>query len=453
MNPFVRSFLPQTRSLAAALSLALTGATAPPLQARTAAQLLNVQNCNDNGAGSLREVYASAHDGDEVSMTQLACSTITLTSGPVVSGVYAGYIILQGPLDHALTISGNHASRVIVHHGSRVGIDHLYIAAGVANDAVGGGCIYSSGDVALSHSTVSDCEVSTSGNIVARGGGIRALRGVALASSRVSGNRAHATAADAEGGGLHAAYLSTEYQSTISGNTAGSNDSHFARGGGAFMSSYVRSEDSTFSGNDAGSGGAIYLANVNQVFTSPITNVTISGNSATGAAGGIFASRSIKVSNSTIIGNGAGFDFGAGIYLSGGNAELRSTIVANNTTGGGLNVADIAGHAGATIAGSHNLVIASTIALPVDTISAEPMLGPLAENGGRAFTHALLPGSPAIDHGDNPLGLSHDERGFSCPPDRQCVQAQRTIGPATDIGAFEVGGFDRIFHYSFDVEA
>ena len=454
MKSFVRTCLPQPGSLAAALSLALAGATSPlSLEARTAAQLLTVQNCDDSGAGSLRDVYGNAQDGDEVSMTQLACSTITLTSGPILSRIDAGYVVLQGPLDHTLTVSGNHAGRVIMHDGLRVTVNDLYVTAGVASDATGGGCIYSSGDVHLGRSTVSDCEVSTSGATVARGGGIHAVRSVVLVNSRVTGNRAHAAAADAEGAGVHSVYFVSRIQSTISDNTASSGGYHFARGGGAFASTYLRCDDSTFSGNSAGSGGAIYLSNVNQILTPSMSNVTISGNSALGAAGGIFTGRSINIFNSTITGNSAVFDFGAGIYLGGGDVELHSTIVANNTTGGGLNVADIAGHGGAAITGAHNLVTASTLLLPDDTIMSEPMLGPLAENRGRAFTHALLPGSPAIDKGDNPLGLIHDERGYDCPLDRQCILAERTIGPATDIGAFEVGAFDQIFHGEFDVEA
>jgi hypothetical protein len=79
-----------------------------------------VQNCNDSGSGSLREAYASSLDGDNVDLTQLACSTITLTSGPITSAPDAGFVILQGPPDHTLTLNGNHADRVIVHHGSRI---------------------------------------------------------------------------------------------------------------------------------------------------------------------------------------------------------------------------------------------------------------------------------------------------------------------------------------------
>jgi hypothetical protein len=135
-----------------------------------------------------------------------------------------------------------------------------------------------------------------------------------------------------------------------------------------------------------------------------------------------------------------------------GDADLRSTIVANNSTGDGLQAADIGGHAGAAITGAHNLVIASTPALPADTRAGDPMLAPLADHGGGVPIHALLAGCPAIDAGENPLALFHDERGLICPPVGQCVEAERTIGPATDIGAFELGAPHHIFDDGFDPE-
>jgi hypothetical protein len=445
---------PRRLALAAALALAFAGTGAPlSVVAHVDSQLHVVQNCDDSGSGSLREAYATALDGDEVDLTQLACSTITLTSGPIVSAPDAGYVTLQGPYDRVLTVSGNHASRVIVHHGSRVSVQDLHIAAGVANDAAGGGCIYSSGDVTLGDSTVSDCEVSTTGATAARGGGIRALRGVGLSSSRVTGNHVHAAAADADGGGLHALYLITSSQSTVSDNGTSSDGTHYARGGGAFAVGYLRCDEATFSCNNADSGGAVFVGYSAQFITPSLTNVTISGNGATGAAGGILANRSINIFNSTITGNSAGFDFGAGLYLLAGNMELRSTIVANNTTGDGLNVADVAGHAGAAISGAHNLVTASTLALPGDTIADDPQLAPLADNGGGVLTHALKPGSPAIDAGENHNGEFTDERGYICPAAGPCVQAERTLGAATDIGAIEFGAPERIFHNGFDPEA
>jgi len=46
--------------------------------------------------------------------------------------------------------------------------------------------------------------------------------------------------------------------------------------------------------------------------------------------------------------------------------------------------------------------------------------------------------------------MFNDERGFVCSPEGQCVRAERSIGAATDIGAFEFGAPDRIFHDGFD---
>ena len=66
-------------------------------------------------------------------------------------------------------------------------------------------------------------------------------------------------------------------------------------------------------------------------------------------------------------------------------------------------------------------------------VGQDPLFGPLQYNGGPTQTHALLPGSPAIDAGA-PAGctgaagapLTTDQRGFPRP-----------YGPACDIGAVE----------------
>jgi hypothetical protein len=440
--------------LVAALSLALGGA-GTALQARDARapQVHVVQNCNDAGPGSLREAYAAALDGDTVDLAQLACSTITLTSGPLHSAPDAGYVTLQGPGEGpAVILSGNHAGRVLMHDGSRVALNDVDATAGVANDATGGGCLYSTGGIALLNATVSDCAVSTSGTVDALGGGLRALREVVLRRSRVTGNRAHAAHGDADGGGIHALYVVSAFQNTVSDNAVRGDGSHYARGGGIFASGYLRLDETTISGNQADAGAGLYVGNSDQFVAPVLTNVTISGNRASGAAGGFFADRSIKVYNSTITANAAGFGEGAGIYLMAGSAELHSTIVAGNSTSDGLVADDIGGHAAAFVSGAHNLVIASSIQVPPDTINADPMLGPLADNGGPVQTHALLRGSPAIDAGENPRNLYNDERGFSCPPSGACQLIERTVGPATDIGAYEFGAPDHIFGWGFDPE-
>ncbi len=68
------------------------------------------------------------------------------------------------------------------------------------------------------------------------------------------------------------------------------------------------------------------------------------------------------------------------------------------------------------------------VTLPADTLGANPLLGPLANNGGTTRTHALLAGSPAVGAGSNPAQLPFDQRGASFP---------RVHGSATDIGAYE----------------
>ncbi|HEU4665822.1 MAG TPA: choice-of-anchor Q domain-containing protein [Dokdonella sp.] len=129
--------------------------------------------------------------------------------------------------------------------------------------------------------------------------------------------------------------------------------------------------------------------------------------------------------------------FAPGAYLI-----LRSSIVARNTRLGQPD--DISSLGPVTIQGNGNLVIASSQPLPADTITTDPLLMPLADNGGPVATHALRPGSPAIDHGDNFLSLTYDARdaGFD-----------RVVGAAADIGAYEVqaAGLDVIFADGFDV--
>ena len=62
--------------------------------------------------------------------------------------------------------------------------------------------------------------------------------------------------------------------------------------------------------------------------------------------------------------------------------------------------------------------------LYVDLINTDPLLGPLANNGGPTQTMALLPGSPAIDAGVTVAGVTTDQRGVLRPQ-----------GFAPDIGA------------------
>jgi hypothetical protein len=95
------------------------------------------------------------------------------------------------------------------------------------------------------------------------------------------------------------------------------------------------------------------------------------------------------------------------------------------------------------IYGADNLIdIADPdIALPADTLRGDPMLEPLADNGGPTRTHALAAGSPAIDAGNDYFGDAFDQRGDGFA---------RVANGRADIGAFEVQAGDAIFADGFD---
>ena len=197
--------------------------------------------------------------------------------------------------------------------------------------------------------------------------------------------------------------------STISGNNS------YGGGGITTGSGSVYLNNSTVSENSSRSfdgGGAISTVSGNV----SVTNSTISGNSNIDIGGGIStALGNVSVVNSTIVGNSGG---GVSITDDNMNSSLRivNSIVAGNfensssstpldlvPSGGDvlridrslIGVGDNLG----TITGNVGNLIGSQ-ASPLD-----PLLGPLADNGGPTLTHALLPGSPAIGAGDDALAV------------------------------------------------
>jgi hypothetical protein len=60
-------------------------------------------------------------------------------------------------------------------------------------------------------------------------------------------------------------------------------------------------------------------------------------------------------------------------------------------------------------------------------------LGPLQDNGGPTMTHALLPGSVAIDH--VPASMCLDENGDPLTTDQRGFPRDDSM---CDVGAFEV---------------
>jgi hypothetical protein len=409
--------------------------------------IVTVTNCNDSGPGSLREAYFNAVDGTFIDLTQLTCSTISLTTGALTDSPSAARVTLQGPGKYALTIEGNYADRVLVHNGSEFLIaNYLTIKGGSYHGPYGGGCVYSSGDFGLQYGIITGCSLTSSGTDHAYGGAVHAKANAFLVASTVSDSSAHAVAANSAGGAVWG-YNVGVYICTVSGSTVSGDGSHYARGGGVFAFGDAAIKYSTLSGNEAESGGGLFLFGG---ATKPmrIINSTISGNHASGAGGGVFAKyRPLEIYNSTIAMNTAEFDFGAGLYAY-TDADIQSTIIAGNTSQDGLQASDLGGSSQVDITGANNLIVASTLPVPPDTISADPMLGPLQDNGGATMTHALLPGSPAVDHGNNVHNGRYEQRLVD--RDLAPFGYERVVGANADIGAFETGAPDRIFMDTFE---
>jgi predicted outer membrane repeat protein len=264
--------------------------------------------------------------------------------------------------------------------------------------------------------TATILSTTVSGN---SGGGV-------VAAPNIFGGRAYITITDCiisgnsttvDGGGIGGATTLTVANSTISGNSARTS-------GGGISGGDVSLVNSTVSGNSAGTtGGGVGGGDLS------IVNSTVSGNSAGTSGGGLstFFS-SLRVANSTITGNSA--PSGGGIYNDGQSSvvEISNTILNAGALG-----ENIFNNGGTVTSDGYNLSSddgGGYLTGPGDQINTDPLLGPLQNNGGPTFTHALLPGSPAIDAGDPNFipPPSTDQRG--CPFDR-------VSNGRIDIGSFE----------------
>jgi hypothetical protein len=226
-----------------------------------------------------------------------------------------------------------------------------------------------------------------------------------------------------------------------------------------------------------GLGGAIYSEGVLQIMSSTLyANQTIGGNggqqsglSGTGRGGAIYTNNSsLVITNSTLSGNssqsGTGFlvvnSFGGATYSVNGSTSIRNSTVTNNAAPAGRGVyvyvdavttvdirSSILGQSDTAIP-KRDLIIAPAIENPLLTVTGsnnlirsqndynyitistdDPILSPLANNGGATMTHAIVAESPAVNLGNNSQNLAVDQRGGVY---------SRVVGGAADIGAYEL---------------
>jgi len=396
-----------------------------------AAGTITVDNLNDSGAGSLRDAIFLAGICPNTNIIVFApgvSGTISLTSGELL---ITSPLSILGPGPGILAVNGNGANRVFqIAPSNHVTIAGLTITNGWAVDSLGGG-IYND----RASLTVSNCTItgnSSSGNAGSGGGiandGRNGSASLTVISSTLRGNQ----------GPLGGAIL---------------ND---CEGGGNATLTVIAS---TFSGNSAGDGGAIYnLAQVSGNGSVSVRACTFSGNSAAfGRGGAIFndgqscTAALVLINATTFSGNTANNGptiHNESTFTSNAKVQLGDTLL--NGSGVGGNIVNNQGDAGDIITHGYNLSSdngGGFLTNTTDQINTNPQLGPLQNNGGPTFTHALLANSPAIDKGKRDaipsLAVNTDQRGIARPVDLPGI-ANASGGDGSDVGAFEVQGTNTV---------
>ncbi len=366
-----------------------------------------------------------AGGGIEATTANTRDSVITVTAS-TISNNTVGSSPGNGGGVHITDVAGGNVSTFSIADSMVTGNSAANEGGGLWNDA--------EGTMTVTNTTVSG-NIASGVNTNNGGGGLFNNGGfLTVVDSRITGNTANGLSGN--GGGVFNdvnGFLEIE-RTTISGNiasgAAGSN------GGGIFNLDSMTVFDSTISGNSAsGEGGGAWTSG-----TSRFSQVTVSGNTAATQGGGIYVEglNTVEITNSTVALNTAGVA-GGGLFLDGVAVDvyLESTIVATNVQGATtpsdvngtvrntsqFNLIGVdTGLTGITDGTDDNQI--GTAATPIN-----PLLGPLANNGGPTQTHDLLLGSPAINAGSNPDTLTTDQRGAGFP---------RTVGGQTDIGSVEL---------------
>lgn len=366
-------------------------------------------NCPDSSNCTLRQAIQQAKGGDTITFaSSLTGKIILLSNGPLelTKNLTINGLKSQGdPI-----ISGNNVTAIFqIDAGINVAMNRLRLTKG--NNNSDGGAIINNGALTIKDSSIDDnVSLKQGGGIMSsgslsilsstiltntaatNGGGIMSSGSLSISSSTISGNTAATN-----GGGL---YLETGNSSISSSavisNTTSQNGSG-NNGGGIYTSTNVKITNGTLSGNN---GGAIYSTDSS---ISTLSYVTVSNTNASGDGTIVLdGSSTLVMSNTVIIGN-------TGSYY---DVRCRS---AQNITSNGFNITE-------------NISDCTSSWQSTDIFPKQwqTVLSGLGPHGGPTYTHALLPGSPAIDVGSCYRGDLLDQRGL-----------KRPVGSACDVGAYE----------------
>lgn len=392
----------------------------------TCSPAITVTNTNDSGAGSLRQATTDICSGGVITFdAALDGQTIGLTSGQLALND-----IMTISTSNAITVSAGDNSRVIdVGASGVVTITGLTIRDGYLVDAFGAG-IRNNGTLTLTLTTVSNNEVYYTLSGSGKAGGIANYGTMAIIDSTVRDNTLTSPNFGGDGGGVmnfSGGQLSI-IRSTFTGNIAGP----FGLGGGVYNNNgIVTIENSTFYDNASGAGrggGAIANDSPGGSYGVTIVNSTIvsntSGSASSGAGGGGILNSSnntVYLVNTVVADNFAWF-----------GGVLTPNDVQNQLATGGYNLIGVDGIPGQSYTWDATDQT-GTVASPLD-----PLMGPLADNGGPTLTLFPLTNSPVLDRGTCAAGS--DQRGETRPVDLNDTFYPNGSGGSCDVGAVEAQG-------------
>ena len=337
---------------------------------------------------------------------------------------------------------------------SEVSLTNLIVQGNTAQ--FGGGGVYaaSSSDLTITDSLVHNNTLTVDVDDLNFGGaGIRAGSHLEMTRTTVSGNTSLARGAGlyVRNGGaqMSVALYESAFRDNVSEAAGGGVRAHAGNG-----DIHLAISRSTFSDNTAATGAALSL--FDNVPTT-IVNSTFSGNMSTSDTGRAAISQGVNSDPVTII-NATITDNVSNASSPGNRAAVHagSTMTFVNSI-----VADqrgtTSGCSGSPSSDGHNLASDTSCGFtgPSDQQNGTANLGALANNGGSTLTHALLPGSDAIDAGNNTVCAGPDVSGIDQRGDARPQDGMDTGTATCDIGAFELeagGGVssDVIFHGRFE---
>src|SRR5262249_43047709 len=118
-------------------------------------------------------------------------------------------------------------------------------------------------------------------------------------------------------------------------------------------------------------------------------------------------------------------------------AVLKNTILAYNNGPNCVGVID----------GGHNLSsdASGNFSHPFSLENIDPLLGPLADNGGPTLTLALLPGTPPSNGGNKSVCATTDQRGLARPAGADCdVGAVEATNANPGAGILQMGAVTNV---------